>query len=88
MADETKQGTKQVKPGKTFNIKKPNGKTPEGKVIWEKVRRAFIRDDGSGGVLYVGEGEAQREYALFPAVRKAKPAAATATQPAASGAAL
>jgi hypothetical protein len=52
--------------GKTFNIKEVAGKSPEGKAIWKSYGRTFVRSDLSGGALWVGDGDAEKTYALVP----------------------
>lgn len=78
------------KAGKTFNVKRKTGVTPEGKAIWENVGRVFIREDGSGGAAFIGQGESEKVFNLFPKDRKpqaaAKPEAAAQPAPAQSGA--
>jgi hypothetical protein len=53
--------------GITYNIKLDTGETgPEGKKVWQFIGKAFIRSDGTGGVLFVGEEDQERKYRLFP----------------------
>src|SRR4051812_45429401 len=55
------------KKGTTYNIKFDTGeKTPDGKTVWKFIGKVFIRENGSGGAAFIGEGETQKVYALFP----------------------
>jgi hypothetical protein len=47
--------------GTTYNLKTQG---PDGKLTTSG--RVFIASDGSGGTVYVGEGETERKYKLFP----------------------
>jgi hypothetical protein len=64
--------------GTTYNIKLDTGAAgPDGKKVWQPIGRCFIRNDGTGGAIYVGKGDKERRYSLFPRDRKprlAKPA--------------
>jgi hypothetical protein len=57
--------------GTTYNIKAASAQPgPDGKTVWTLIGRAFIRADGSGGALFVGEGDNERKYSLFLRDRK------------------
>jgi hypothetical protein len=60
--------------GTTYNIKLDSGEvTPEGKKLWKAIGKCFIRNDGSGGAIYVGQGDNERRYSLFPKDRPPRP---------------
>lgn len=55
--------TKPKTPGRTYNIKRQE-LAADGQKKWTLLGRVFVRDDGTGGAVYVGEGDAQRVLAL------------------------
>lgn len=71
------------KAGTTYNIK--FAVEEDGKKTWTRIGRLFIRADGTGGAAFIGDGENEKAYALFPAAPKkddgAKPQPATAPPP-------
>jgi hypothetical protein len=52
--------------GKTFNIKEPGAPKGDGKKEWTQHGRAFVRLDWTGGAVWMGSGEQEREYVLLP----------------------
>lgn len=68
------------KAGTTYNIK--FAVEEDGKKTWTRIGRLFIRADGTGGAAFIGDGENEKAYALFPAAPKkddgAKPQPSTA----------
>lgn len=64
--------TKPKAQGRTYNIKTQEVGS-DGHKKWRMLGRVFVRDDGTGGAVYVGEGEEQKMLALFP--RDEKPRA-------------
>jgi hypothetical protein len=50
--------------GKTFNIKEPGAPKPDGKKQWTQHGRAFVRNDWTGGAVWMGSGEGEKQYAL------------------------
>jgi hypothetical protein len=69
-------------PGKTYFIKEQVEEN--GQQTWRTVGRVFIPDGKPSGSVYLGEGEGQVRYALFPQTAR-RPAAAPAPAKAAQG---
>jgi hypothetical protein len=58
-------------PGKSFDVmERVEG---EGKALLKRFARIFVRATRKGGAMWVGDGENEVEYALFPHERKPKP---------------
>jgi hypothetical protein len=51
--------------GRTFNIRSSET-AADGTKTWKTIGRVFVRADGSGGTVYVGDGPAQRRYVILP----------------------
>lgn len=73
--------TKPKAQGRTYNIKTQEV-GPDGQKKWRLLGRVFVRDDGTGGAVYVGDGDAQRVLALFPREERPRRDARLAAPPA------
>jgi hypothetical protein len=54
------------KAGKMFDITEEAGTKPDGKKQWKPHARAYVPNDGKGGAVWEGRGEAEKVFGLHP----------------------